>query len=283
LNNSPLSIKNVVTASPLLLTSENARLEVELLLCHILGVTRSHLQAWPDKILTIEQWNQFQTLLNRRSQGEPIAYLIGYKEFWSLKLRVTPATLIPRPETELLVELALKLLPTSDFAQVIDLGTGSGAIALALARERPQWQIIATDCYRDTLVIAQENAERLKISNVQFLLSDWFTELKKVKANLIISNPPYIALQDPHLIQLDHEPQQALIGGPDGLIHLHHLIAHAKYYLVKNGWLLLEHGYQQAEAVQQLLIQSGYTAIETYRDLAQLPRVTLGLNQYFKD
>jgi len=278
LDKSSFSIKNVITtAIPSLLSiSENARLEVELLLSHLLGVTRSHLHAWPDNTLTVKQFNQFQAFLQRRCQGEPTAYLIGYKEFWSLKLRVTPATLIPRPETELLVELALKLLPATDFAQLIDLGTGSGAIALTLAQERPQWQIIATDCYPDTLAIAQENAQQLNLTQVHFLLSDWFTELKGIKADLIIANPPYIAESDPHLLSLSYEPKMALVAGTEGLIHLEHLITHAPYYLTEQGWLLLEHGYQQMDAVQRLFLQQGYTAIKTYQDLAHLPRVTLG-------
>ncbi len=251
------------------------RLEVEILLCHILGVTRTYLLAWPEKILTTKQYSQFQTLLARRLKGEPIAYITGHKEFWSLDLQVTENTLIPRPETELLVEQALARL--SPGALVIDLGTGSGAIALAIAHERSQCRVLATEKSIAALNVARANAQSLGLHQVQFLISDWCSGLGDIKAELIVSNPPYVAIADPHLKgDVRYEPISALVAGKDGLADIRRLIAFSQSHLVPEGWLLLEHGYDQAEAVRALFKQHTYESITTYQDLAGLPRVTVG-------
>jgi release factor glutamine methyltransferase len=258
--------------------SDTPRLDAEVLLCHILGVAQSYLYAWPEKILTAQQSAQFQALLARRAQGEPIAYLTGRKEFWSLELQVTENTLIPRPETELLVEQALARLPPDTEAQVIDLGTGTGAVALAIATERPHCRVLATDKSAAALKVAQANAIRLGLHQVAFVLSDWWATLADIKATVIVSNPPYVAADDPHLSQGDvkSEPQSALVAGVDGLADLRQLIAQSFSHLLTGGWLLLEHGYNQAEAVRALFEQYGYKAVTTYNDLARLPRVTAG-------
>ncbi|NJO17184.1 MAG: peptide chain release factor N(5)-glutamine methyltransferase [Thioploca sp.] len=257
---------------------DTTRLEVEVLLCHVLRVKRSYLYTWPDCLLTTHQIKQFQALCQRRRQGEPIAYLIGHKEFWSLELQVTPATLIPRSETELLVEQALARLPIDSDVQVVDLGTGSGAIALAIAQERPHCQVLATDNAPEVLAIAQQNAQRLRLHQIQFRVSDWWQALNQVTATVVVSNPPYVAITDPHLTQGDvrYEPRQALIAGKDGLAALRLLITQSWVHLELSGWLLLEHGYNQAAAVQKLLARQGYQMITTYPDLAGQPRVTVG-------
>ncbi|MEK8021059.1 MAG: peptide chain release factor N(5)-glutamine methyltransferase [Candidatus Parabeggiatoa sp.] len=258
--------------------SDTKHLDAEILLSHVLEVRRSYLYAWPEKILTAKQIEQFQALLLRRIQGEPIAYLTGHKAFWSLDLQVTEKTLIPRPETELLVEQALARLPLHETGQVIDLGTGSGAIALAIAEERPQIKMLATDHDTATLSVAQNNAQRLGLHQVKFLISDWYTALGDIKATLIVSNPPYIAAHDPHLSQGDvqYEPLRALIGGEDGLTAIRTIIAQSFSHLVIGGWLLLEQGYDQAEQVQALFKEHHYDNITSYSDLAGLPRVTGG-------
>ncbi len=266
------------SAIPLFSQLDTTRLEVEVLLCHVLRVKRSYLYTWPDCLLTTHQIKQFQALCQRRRQGEPIAYLIGHKEFWSLDLQVTPATLIPRPETELLVEQALARLPIDSDAQVVDLGTGSGAIALAIAQERPRCRVLATDNAPEALAIAQQNAQRLRLHQIQFQVSDWWQALNQVTATVVVSNPPYVAITDPHLTQGDvrYEPRQALIAGKDGLAAIRLLITQSWVHLELSGWLLLEHGYNQAAAVQKLLARQGYQMITTYPDLAGQPRVTVG-------
>jgi len=255
---------------------DTPRLEAEVLLSHVLSVNRSYLYAWPQRAVSMAQHHHYQDLLNRRLQGEPVAYLTGQQEFWSLTLQVTPATLIPRPETEVLVEQALSRIPLNQQLTLMDLGTGSGAIALAIAGQRPQCSVIAIDNVAETLMIARHNAHQLGIQNIQFVLSDWFSAVATVPVDLIVSNPPYIATQDPHLHDIRYEPQRALIAGNDGLQALRHIISRAPAYLTSQGWLLLEHGYQQAQAVQTLFKQRGYTSITTYLDLAQNPRVTGG-------
>jgi len=209
----------------------NSRLETELLLAHVLQVSRTHLLAWPDQILTPEQQQQFQQLLQRRLQGESIAHIVGEKEFWSLTLTVSPDTLIPRPETELLVETALEKLPANILQNIADLGTGSGAIALALAKERPHWQITATDIDSAALKIAQYNAKKLALKNITFHQGNWFKALPANRQfHAIISNPPYIAENDPHLdpASLAFEPKHALISDNNGLHDLYLIIAQAK-------------------------------------------------------
>lgn len=258
---------------------DSPRLEAEILLGHLLGVRRSYLLAWSEKVLTVDQQRLFQRWVARRVEGEPVAYIIGYKEFWSLPLQVTADTLIPRPETELLVEQALVRLPVDSQAQVVDLGTGTGAIALALAKERRRCRLIATDISLAALAVARANGQRLGVADqIQWIHSDWWTNLGAITASIIVANPPYIAEDDRHLSQGDvrYEPREALIAGEVGLTAIRVIIEQAKIYLLSQGWLLLEHGYLQAEAVREIFQQQGFQAIECYRDLSGHPRVTVG-------
>lgn len=258
--------------------SSSPRLDAELLLAHCLEASRSHLRAWPEKPVEPAQLNRFETLLARRLKGEPIAYLVGEREFWSTPLRVTPEVLVPRPETELLVELALSRLPAGGTPRIADLGTGSGAIAIALARECRRCQVIATDVAESALAVARWNAEALELRNVAFRLGHWFDALDDARFDLILSNPPYIREDDPHLHLIDvrFEPPHALISGKDGLDALRTLAAGAGRHLAPGGWLMLEHGYDQGKAVRRLLEKAGFTAVETRQDLAGHDRVTLG-------
>lgn len=250
-------------------------LEEEVLLAHVLGVNRSYLYAHPERTLTETEQTQFAMLMNRHEKGEPIAYLTGHREFWSLDLMVTADTLIPRPETELLVETVLEF-NTGDL--IADLGTGSGAIALALAYERPDWTLYATDSSKNALAIAKKNAERLNIKNIYFYQGFWCAALPEIKLDLIVSNPPYIAEGDLHVEQavLAYEPLSALISGEGGLQDIKHIIQEAAFYLKSGGYLLLEHGFEQAKIVQNIFLEVGYTNITTRRDLSGLPRVTIG-------
>jgi release factor glutamine methyltransferase len=265
----------ISTAIKKLSHSDTPRLDAEVLLCHVLDVTRSYLYAWSDKVIIANQYNQFQELLEDRIKGVPIAYIVGNKEFWSLDLQVSQNTLIPRPETELLVELVLARLDFDSQAKVIDLGTGSGAIALAIAKERVNCNVIATDKSTTALAIAKQNAKNLGLETVEFIETDWLNNLGM--ADVIVSNPPYIATADPHLNQGDvqHEPRTALVAGNDGLADIRTIIAQVPKHLTAGGCLLLEHGYDQAAAVRGLLKQ--FEFVETYQDLAGLDRVTVGV------
>ena len=257
--------------------SDTATVDCELLLCHVLNVDRSYLKTWPDRELSSTVEEQFQQLLQRRIQGEPIAYLIGTQGFWTLDLMVSPDTLIPRPETELLVEVALELaLPQQ--AKVLDLGTGTGAIALALASERSQWQISAVDLMPKAVQLASANCQRHQLDNVEIFQSCWFREIPAHRFDLIVSNPPYIEDGDEHLTQGDvrFEPTSALVSGSDGLDDLRLLIAESVDYLADRGWLMVEHGYRQGPAVRKLFCQAGFAAVETRADLNGLERITLG-------
>ncbi|MDM8568432.1 peptide chain release factor N(5)-glutamine methyltransferase [Thiotrichales bacterium HSG1] len=272
----PPSLDTVINSSiPQLLNSNTSRLDVEILLCHVLRKNRSYLYTWPQKQLTSDQYIQFQTLLSQRISGKPIAYLIGHREFWSLDLQVTQDTLIPRPETELLVEQALIRLPI--ISKIIDLGTGTGAVALAIAKERPKSHIIAIDKFPQVLQVAKNNAQRLELYNIEFIISDWFSNCLKT-VDLIVSNPPYISLNDPHLTQGDvqYEPSSSLVAGADGLDDIKRIVIQSYGHLFNQGWLLLEHGYNQAKQVRYLLEESNYKAVTTYADLAGQPRVTVG-------
>jgi release factor glutamine methyltransferase len=254
-------------------------LEAEILLACALDRPRSHLLAWPDKTLTPEEDRQFQALLERRAKGEPIAYILGYREFWSLKLRVTPDTLIPRPDTELLVERALALIPVDRPCQVADLGTGSGAIAAAIASERPRCQITATDSSAAALAIARGNFQELGLGNVVCALGAWGDALPRGRQfDLLLSNPPYIPDSDPHLRlgDLPWEPASALAAGTDGLDAIRQITATAPAHLVDGGWLILEHGFDQGIKVRNLLAGNGFSHILTHRDLAGLERITEG-------
>jgi release factor glutamine methyltransferase len=259
------------------LSGDSARLEAELLLCHCLQQSRSYLYTWPEKMIDGELCAAYEALLAARRTGTPVAYLTGLREFWSLPLQVDERTLIPRPETETLVEWALKL-PLPKNTRVVDLGTGSGAIALALASERPHWQLLATDISDDALAVAGLNARRLGLGNIEFLCSDWEQSLVPGSFQLMVSNPPYIALADPHLGQGDvrFEPAAALRSGVDGLDALRRIIATAPEYLSRGGWLLLEHGYDQAEPVRRLLQSAGFKAVASRPDLAGIDRISGG-------
>lgn len=257
-------------------TSETARLDTELLLCHIIGKTRTYLMTWPDHELDADQVQSFQHLFQQRVEGHPVAYLLGCQAFWTLELEVSPDTLIPRADTERLVEVALDL-PLSDQARVIDLGTGTGAIALALASEKPRWKVSGVDLVQGAVELAQRNAERLGLQRVNFIQSSWFERVSG-KYELIVSNPPYIDKTDPHLSQGDvrFEPQTALIADENGLSDIRCISEQARNYLNADGWLVFEHGYQQGAQVRSLLQSLGYAQTDTLQDYAGNDRVTLG-------
>ena len=267
----------------LLLHSDSAKLDCELLLLKVLNASehthysRTWLITWPETLLTQQQRQQFLDYLQLRSEGMPIAYITGEQDFWTLTLKVSPATLIPRPETELLVECALEKIPDSGSQKVLDLGTGSGAIALAIASERNNGQVVASDLSQQALSIAQENALNSQINNVSFYQSSWFNNIPAQLFDIIVSNPPYIAYDDPLLEEnvKKYEPLTALHSEDNGLHDTHEIIKQAHHYLKKNGWLMFEHGYNQAEAVQALLQQYGFSQISTLKDLNQQPRVTM--------
>jgi release factor glutamine methyltransferase len=261
----------------LLRVSDTPRLEAEILLAHVLQKPRSYLYTWPEIRLTTSQGQHFETLLTRRCHGEPIAYITGVREFWSLELIITPATLIPRPETERLVELALEQVPLDSPTLVADLGTGSGAIALAIAQERPRVRIVATDNDPAALTVAEGNARRLNVS-LELRRGNWCEALDNERFAVIVSNPPYLAGTDPHLQQgdLSFEPPSALIAGADGLDAIRTIIEQALAYLRPSGWLFLEHGYDQAADVSALLRRAGYTSVTIHRDEAGWERVACG-------
>jgi release factor glutamine methyltransferase len=250
-------------------------LDAELLLVHILGTSRARLRSHPEEAASAAQSKRYTELIERRATGEPLAYVIGRRDFWSLRLTVTPAVLVPRPETELLVERALALRH-EEFGRVVDLGTGSGAIALTLASERPGWQVAATDVSEEALAVARSNAESLDLKRVQFFQGSWFEPLVGRTFDLIVSNPPYVAEDDPamHDPALRHEPRGALTPGGDGMASLRAIIAVAPDYLERDGWLLLEHGSDQAAEVTRELVARGLRHVRSHRDLAGHERMT---------
>ena len=292
----------------LALNASGARIEVQCLLQAVLQVNRAYLLTHPEQQLNAEQHARYVALFERRLSGEPIAYLLGEREFFGLMFKVTPDTLIPRPETELLVELALQRIPSppapditashstrlpKDSSQVVgylpqageggifrvlDLGTGSGAVALAIAHARPAAEVLACDASHAALEVARANAQRLGIANVAFVQSDWFAALDAQRFDLIVTNPPYIAARDPHLQQGDvrFEPPSALASGDDGLRDIRHIATHAHVYLQPGGWLLLEHGYTQAAQVRELLRQARFGEVFSAQDLAGIERVSGG-------
>jgi|SRR6185437_8486826 len=255
----------------------SAHLEAELLLAHALQRPRSHLLTHAGELLVPQAAAHYQQLLARAAAGEPLAYLTGEREFWSLALRVSPAVLIPRPETELAVERCLALLADAGAApRVCDLGTGAGSIALALAAERPGWCLTATDLSGAALELARANAHRLGLSRVEFLVGDWLAPLAGRTFELIVSNPPYVAADDPALAALRHEPRSALTPGATGLEALHRLIRDARAHLGAGGWLVLEHGADQRNAVARALVEAGYARVRCHRDLAGQDRISEG-------
>jgi len=260
------------------ISANEAKLEAQLLLQHALNVNRAWLITHENDALEPNTHAAYRALVNRRLNGEPIAYILGYREFYGLNLKVTPDTLIPRPDTETLVETALAKISTTKPSTILDLGTGTGAIALAIAKHRPQAFIYAADASQAALDVAIGNAKNLEISNIEFILSNWFSALNDKKFDVIVSNPPYIAQNDAHLTQGDlrFEPVSALVSGAGGLDDIKQIISDAPHHLNPHGWLLLEHGYDQAEHVTALLKKAGFSEIETTKDLANIMRVTLG-------
>jgi len=257
--------------------SPSAKLDAEWLLAAALGKGTSYLRTWPDREVLPEVETRFAAYLERRRLGEPVAYILGRQGFWSLDLEVAPHTLIPRPDTELLVETALEMLPSGP-ADVLDLGTGTGAIALALASERSTWRLTGVDRIGEAVTLATRNAQRLGLGNVGFIESQWFSSLAGQRYGLIVSNPPYIPASDPHLLQGDvrFEPSSALVSGVDGLDDIRLIIAQAPGHLSSSGRLVLEHGYDQASAVRSLLSAGGFVDVASCRDFGGHERVSLG-------
>jgi len=257
--------------------SPTERLDAELLLAAAIGKSRSYLHTWPERIVSSGDAEAYAGYLQRRRAGEPVAYILGQQGFWKIDLEVAPHTLIPRPDTELLVETALELQPASP-AKALDLGTGTGAIALALASDCPAWQVTAVDRVDEAVALAERNRQRLGLGNVKVLASHWFSSLAGERFDLIVSNPPYIAAQDPHLVEGDvrFEPSSALVAGADGLDDLRLIVSEAPQYLLAGGWLLLEHGYDQADAVRTLLVAQGFIDVASRKDLGGHERISLG-------
>ena len=271
------SIRNALNNATATLAThhEGAMFESEILLAYVLEKSRTYLHTWPERDLNEAQLSAFNELIERRLKGEPSAYITGEREFWSLSLEVTPDTLIPRPETELLVELALEHIPLNEVCYVADLGTGSGAIALAIASERPLSQIVAADFSTDALTVAERNRKKHSLNNVTFFQGDWLAPLSEKTFQVIASNPPYIREDDSHLDEgdLPFEPRSALVAINNGLDDIRKIIANSRARLDSDGWLLIEHGYDQASDVTQLFEQHGYYNITTHRDLSGQPRV----------
>jgi release factor glutamine methyltransferase len=258
-----------------LVNATDAKPEAQLLLQHVLNVNRAWLIAHENDVID-EQLNGFlQTLVARRIQGEPMAYILGAQEFYGLHFKVTPDTLIPRPDTETLVEAALAKIPSDTLCKIVDLGTGSGAIALSIAKHRPNAQVLAVDFSTQALNVAKQNATDLNIENCDFLQSDWFDAIPPQRFDVIVSNPPYIEAQDAHLKALTFEPLSALASGADGLDDIRRIVQDAIVFLAPQGWLMLEHGYNQAEQVQDLIADVGLVNIETLQDLGGNNRVTI--------
>lgn len=252
------------------------RRDAEAVLLHVLGKNTAFLRTWPDFVLSAEQVTDYQTAISRLAAGEPLAYVLGEQAFWTLTLQVTPDTLIPRPDTERLVEAALTRMSAVQ-GRVLDLGTGSGAIALSLAAEHPTWQVLASDFSAAALAVARSNAIKNSLSNCEFRCGSWFDVVdENEKFDLIVSNPPYIDPDDAHLAALTHEPITALIAPQHGLADLRQIVAGAVRYLLDAGWLLVEHGYDQGLAVRELFMQAGFGQVETLRDYGGNERVTLG-------
>lgn len=256
------------------LTGDEARLDIELLLTHVLAKNRTFLRTWPEHELSPTQLAQFEYYVAQRQQGVPLAYILGERAFWTLNLTVTPDVLIPRPDTECVVEKVLALGRGKQW-RVADLGTGSGAIALSLAIEKPTWQLVATDIHAPSLAVAQANACKHQINNVEFALGSWFEPLTGL-FDCIVSNPPYIVENDPHLSQLTHEPLRALVAPQQGLADLAYLVRLSSDFLKNQGWLVLEHGFDQSQAVQALLIQAGFCQVTTGQDYGGNDRYTVG-------
>ena len=258
--------------------SESARLDAEILLCNVMQFNQSKIYSHPEEVIPDDKLALFQSLIAQRQQGYPIAHLTKKKEFWSLELTINKDTLIPRPETELLVEKALEMIPEDTSYNILDLGTGSGAIAIAIASERPKTKIVATDINKNALSMAKKNADAHQLKNIQFHLSDWYQNIPPQIFNLIVSNPPYIKKNDEHLSQGDvrFEPQCALVSGIDGMHAINTILKNVKPYLAGAACLLIEHGYDQKESVQQAFLKQDFKQIKTFQDLSGQDRMTSG-------
>ncbi|MEM9689560.1 MAG: peptide chain release factor N(5)-glutamine methyltransferase [Pseudomonadota bacterium] len=272
-----LSSMIAATEERLAAVSDSPRLDAELLLASALGTNRTWLFTHADEMPPDGAAATFETLIARRLSGEPVAYILGHREFWSLSLSVTPATLVPRPETERLVEIALELLPRRASQRIADLGTGCGAIALAIASERPDCELIASDISEAALAVARDNARALQIDNVQFVHSDWCHDLHGKPFDLVVANPPYVAASDLALQKLAAEPQAALVSGADGLDDIERLAADVRDILKIGGHFLVEHGADQERSVHGIFERHHWTEIHCYRDYADRPRVTSGI------
>lgn len=261
--------------------SESGAFDARVLLASALEKPHSYLLTWPEAELSESQHKLFADMVTQRQQGKPVAHILGFRDFWTLRLAVNPFTLIPRPETELLVEQALDLaLPTK--ANVLDLGTGTGAIALALASERPEWAVTGVDKVSQAVELATENARNNAIANASFVRSDWFDGINASRFDLIVSNPPYVEASSPYLKQGDvrFEPASALTAGEDGLDDIRTIVEQAQGFLCDTGWLMIEHGFEQHTQVQSLMASAGYTAISSKQDLNGLPRLTMGCKSH---
>jgi release factor glutamine methyltransferase len=259
-------------------SSPTARLDAQVLLSHILQCNTAHLLAWPEKKLNQEQLTNYQHLIQQRQQGVPVAHLTGSREFWSLNFSVNDSTLIPRPETETLVEFILDKFNDREKIKLLDMGTGTGAIAISIATEKPGWEIFASELSADALKLARHNSNNHQSSNITFIHSDWFNNIKHKDFDIIVSNPPYIANDDPHLLAGDvrFEPQSALSAGAAGMDDIEYLCRHAKKHLKKNAWLIVEHGYNQKQLVSDCFAENGFTRIEQKQDLSGHTRMTAG-------
>lgn len=275
------TIESLLTeaAESLAAISESPRLDAEVLLCHCLQKPRSYLRAWPEKTPEAQQLADYRHCIEKRRQGLPVAYITGRREFWSRDFLVSPEVLIPRPDTELLIELCLELMPYDKPCKLIDLGTGSGIIAVTLATERPLTEVVACDRSAAALATARRNAEHHRSDNIRFIQSNWFEAINETDFDLVVSNPPYIAADDPHLQQGDvrHEPDSALIASEQGLRDIRQLAEQAKHHLKAAGHLLIEHGYNQQHAVQAIFRANRYQQVTTHTDLGGNPRVTSGV------
>ena len=276
----PQSIKATLQIASTQLKTEAAAFEAQLLLQYVLGVNRAWLIAHEHDVLQPNIQVVFEALLNRRLAGEPMAYIMGDREFYGLDLLVTPDTLIPRPDTETLVEAALAKILDNPNQSILDLGTGTGAIALAVAKHRPKVNVVAVDASAAALEVAKKNVATLAITNVRLMLSDWFDALAGKRFDFIVSNPPYIEKNDVHLTQGDvrFEPISALASGADGLDDIRHIVANCLIYLKPQGWLMIEHGYNQADLVADLMAEAGLVSIQTIKDFGGNNRVTIAKN-----
>jgi len=273
-----MQIKNLLysAAHQLSSASKTPRLDAELLLAHVLNKDRVYLFSYPEDTINAQQYDLWKNFLARRQEKIPIAYLLGQKEFWGMMLEVNPQVLIPRPETEKLVELVLHN-KQDDEVSVLDLGTGSGAVALAIAKERKNWAITAVDRSIEALKVAKRNAEKYSLKNIVFLCSDWFSELSSVTFDIIVSNPPYLSPDDVHLWteEIYHEPREALVSLDHGLADIKNIIINSRDYLNPDGYLFIEHGWQQGEKVRKLFDSHAYFNSQTFRDLSDIDRVTM--------